>query len=271
MQRCIIFKILIIGIVLFFSFLQTSFSEPIPITVGPTMKDVLFDGKWSFTTEWKQSSLTRVQTDSGQFYIRSAHWENDIYVLVDVLIDHTPTNEDFAVLCVNPEPSKNSTNFSQSFCFKTFLNNEAFSFFNSETFSVLKWNNDAKSFVEAYYHENIIAMGKTSDENDRYDARPHPTYEFKIPLEPLGRYDRYGFFVGVYDSEKSTSFSSQEDLELDLSVELPSPSSWGEIFSPDKSLPEYPIPILVLGLTVMVVILLSLKNRVLFVTNKIHQ
>jgi len=226
------------------------------------MKEVLFDGKWSFDREWKPTSLTLISTDSGPIYIRSAHWENDIYVLVDVLADFTPTSEDFVVLCIYPEFNTNSTNFPESFCFTTFL--------NSESFSVLKWNDDAKSFVETHYHDNLIALGKTSDENDRYDKKPHPTYEFKIPLDPIGRYDSYGFFVGVYDSEKSTSFSSQEDLELDLTVELPSPDSWGEIFSPDKSLPEYPIPILVLGATVMAVILLSLKNRVLFVTNKIH-
>jgi len=249
--RCINFKTLIVGMILFFSFIQTSFSEPIPITISPLMEEVLFDGKWSFPIEWKQTSLTMVQTDFGPIYIRSAHWENDIYVLVDVLTDFTPTNGDFAVLCINPEPDKNSTNFSKSFCFKTFL--------NSESFSVLKWDNDTKSFVDTHYHDNLIAMGKTSDENDRYDKRPHPTYEFKIPLDPIGRYDKYGFFVGVYDSDDFSTYTWPIEVQVDLSEGLPSPQEWGTIFSPDKSLPEYDLPMLILIMSIVMVIFVSSK------------
>jgi len=116
----------------------------------------------------------------------------------------------------------------------------------------------------------LVFVGGISDQNDRYSKVPHPSYEFKIPVELLGRYDRYGFFVGVYHSEEHSSYTWPENINVDLSLELPSPSKWGVIFSPDKSLPEYPVPILVFGLTVMTVILLSLKNRVLFVTNKFH-
>ena len=63
------------------SYAQT---DPILITVSDTMNDVEFDGKWSFPSEWKASSINSM---GDQVMIRSAHQDNFVYIFIDVLAD----------------------------------------------------------------------------------------------------------------------------------------------------------------------------------------
>lgn len=59
-------------------------SELVMITVSPTMDKVIFDGKWTFYTEWKQSSLNTISYNDGTLIqLRSAHQDNFIYILID--------------------------------------------------------------------------------------------------------------------------------------------------------------------------------------------
>jgi len=237
------------------------FAQETPITESGSMQNVIFDGKWTFEQEWKASALEQIETPHAFTYIRTAHQDDFIYVMLDVANDKQPSQDDIGIVCFR-NLENNTMDMSDGHCFQTNpINTKA---------KTVKWQASSQSFIEVQNPEGLVFVGGVSDQNDRYSKTPHPSYEFKIPVEFLGRYDRYGFFVGVYDSETHSSYTWPENINVDLSSELPSTSTWGMIISPDKSLPEYPIPILVLGVTVMAVILLSLKNRILFVTNKVH-
>ncbi len=255
------FFVLIGILIINFQIFPEIFAQETPITISGTMQDVIFDGKWTFEQEWKQSALEKIKTQHSVTYIRTAHQDDFIYVMLDVINDKQPSQDDIGVVCFR-NLENNTIDMSDSYCFQTNpINTKA---------KTAKWQAISQSFIEVENPEGLVFVGGVSDQNDRYSKTPHPSYEFKIPVELFGRYDRYGFFVGVYDSEEHASYSWPENINVDLSFEMPSPSEWGMIISPDKSLPEYPVPILVLFVTIMAVILLSLKNRILFVTNKFH-
>src|SRR5438445_12477598 len=53
----------------------------IMITKSFYMDKVIFDGKWSFLTEWKKSSLDTLSYDDGtEIELRTAHQNNFIYI-----------------------------------------------------------------------------------------------------------------------------------------------------------------------------------------------
>ena len=54
-------------------FMPFAHAQSIPITVSGAMNNVIFDGQWTFTEEWKQSSVDEIITESGKIYLRSAH------------------------------------------------------------------------------------------------------------------------------------------------------------------------------------------------------
>jgi len=60
---------------------------------------------------------------------------------------------------------------------------------------------------KAISFSNVINQILKEGLKDYYKKYPHTPFEFKIPLNVLQRYDRYGFFVGVYDSEKPASYT----------------------------------------------------------------
>ena len=76
-----------------------------------------------------------------------------------------------------------------------------------------------------------------SDKEDKYSAISHASYEFKIPIELIGRSDNYGFYVNVFDANSNVAYSWPEEIKLE-SFSIPNPSLWGNLISPDKSLLE---------------------------------
>jgi hypothetical protein len=110
--------------------------------------------------------------------------------------------------------------------------------------------------------ENFISISSTSDEIDRYSKIPHPSYEFKIPIELLERSDNYGFYLSVYDASLDRFYSWPENSTRENSSEFPSPSKWGTIISPDKSLPEMNLPILVFAILILTIITIQSKMKI---------
>jgi len=89
---------------------------------------------------------------------------------------------------------------------------------------------------------------------------PHASYEFRIPTDLIGRSDNYGYYVGVYDDFTKTTYSWPSEIVLD-EFKIPSPKLWGEIISPDKSLPEFEWAIIaLLPALILVVFLTKLKK-----------
>ena len=244
---------LILKIFLVFSLafsLQVAMAEEVWITISESMEEVIFDGKWTFHTEWKKSSLDNFLQDG--YYLRSAHQGNFIYFLIDFVTDQNlDYGKDKAMICLNP---KENLDANEQFCFTTTL--------ESNSSSIIKRTSDFENFKEIEKPDDFIAISSASDKNDRYSKTPHSSYEFKIPTELVGRSSEYGFYIAIYEanSAKTITFPSQvEPTTFDM---IPDTSNWAKLVSPDKSLPEFHWIIVVIISSFTLVIFLS-RSRII--------
>ncbi|MFQ5782821.1 MAG: hypothetical protein ACE5GR_07190 [Nitrosopumilus sp.] len=250
----------IISLTLFVSF-ENAFatSEPILITISPSMEHVIFDGKWTNYLEWKQSSYNPYTFDNGEIInLRTAHFGDYIYVFVDPVNDLTLDEKmDKAIICLDGKNNKSTSFDTNDFCFSVSL--------GSNDGTVFQGNIIDKSttFMQKIPNPgDFIAISTVSDENDRYSKIPHPSYEFKIPIELLERSDNYGFYLSVYDASLDKFYSWPKNSTRDTSSDIPPPSEWGDIVSPDKSLPELNLPLLVFTILIFTIILVQSKIRI---------
>jgi hypothetical protein len=210
-------------------------SEPIMITISGTMEDVVLDGKWTTQAEWKSSSWNELRSDDSVVQLRTAHQGNFIYVFVDHVADTTTdTVSDKAVICLT-----NENEVGNDFCFVADLRSDDGYVYEIDPENGLQKHSD--QVVEGF-----VAVGGVSDSNDRYSDMPHTGYEFRISTDLVGRSDSYGFFVSVYDSAKKEFFVWPDVQQGDNELGVAPPDLWGQIISPDKSLPEFDWPLLVL-------------------------
>ena len=248
--------VILLIIILFFPY--ASASEPILITKSVNMNDVEFDGKWTTKQEWKKSSWNLFTFDDKIIHLRSAHQGDFIYFLIDPVDDLTLDNgADKATICIDSKNNKSFTPDSDDFCFSIALGNNQGIVFQGGT--DLKNKNYMKRILNV---DNFTAVSKISDANDRYSSIPHPSFEFKIPLELIGRSDNYGFYFSVYDANENQFSSYPVEAEREKLSSFPSPKLWGNLISPDKSLPELNLPILVFTSLIFTIILIQSKVRV---------
>ena len=236
-------------------------SEPILITKSSSMEHIIFDGKWTNYLEWKQSSHNQYTFDNGEIiiHLRTAHFENYIYVFVDPVNDLTLDEKmDEATICLDGKNNKSEIHDTNDFCFSVSLgNNEG---------SVFQGNSIEESITPMQIISNpddFIAISSMSDENDRYTKTPHPSYEFKIPIELLERSDNYGFYLSVYDANLDKFYSWPKNSTRENFSDFPPPSQWGDIISPDKSLPELNLPLIILMISIFTIIMAQFKAQIL--------
>jgi hypothetical protein len=226
-------------------------TNAIMITISGTMKDVVLDGKWTTQTEWKSSSWNELRSDDAIIQLRTAHQENFIYVLLDYVTDTSiDTTSDKAVVCLT---NRNENSVSGDFCFVADLKSTSGQIYeiDPESGSLMLLNQSAEGFA---------AVGGISDSNDRYSDMEHTGYEFRIPTDLVGRSDSYGFFISVYDSKTKEFFVWPAGQRGDNSLGVPQQDMWGQIISPDKSLPEFDLPLLILLPSLAVVFYLT-RNK----------
>ena len=213
------------------------------ITKSNSMKDVNFDGKWTFYQEWKQTSWNPIKHDGKiVFHLRTAHQGNFIYVLIDATSDTTANlGSDKAIVCIDSKNNKNKFLDNDDYCFIVQLEERNFidMLLNKQDNFVIQGDSQSKSFeeLEKIKVKEFVGIGTISDKEDKYSAVPHASYEFKIPIELVGRSDEYGFYVNVFDANSNVVYSWPEDIKL-KSFDMPSPLLWGNLISPDKSLLE---------------------------------
>lgn len=242
----------VLTVLILLSIPSASASEPIMITISSTMNKINFDGKWTFYTEWKQSSLNTISyTDGTQIQLRTSHQDNFIYVLIDET-SKTKFNKygDMAMICFDKNYTKPTIANENDYCF-------GLPFDGKRPFT-LKGGSPLASTSHYMKIENpngLIGISSVSDENDRYTTIPHATYEFRIPTDLIGRSDTYGFYLGVYDQKNNHVYSWPQELSVSSPFEVPPPENWGEIISPDKTLPEFPWPGLAFLLSIIPLIL----------------
>jgi hypothetical protein len=229
--------------------------EPIPITVSGSMDKIVFDGKWSFELEWKASSLNTYSYNETQVVLRSAHQGDFVYIFLDAITDSYLDKLDYAVICFDTKNDKTAIPNSDDYCFMMRLGQDVSSYNGNEMSSE---NNYFKKIPNP---ADFVGTSAISDENDRYTTIPHPSYEFRIPTDLIGRESVYGFYFLVYDEHLKKAYTYPENITLENSSTIPSPSVWGEIYSPDKSLPEFNLPVFSLLLSTMIVYLAQIKMR----------
>jgi hypothetical protein len=253
MNLKIIFSILVISIIIL-SPSKNSFAsdiEPIRITISQGMEEIIFDGKWTNFGEWKPSSHNMFAFDDGMtIHLRTAHYGNFIYVFVDPIDDQTIDNKiDKATVCFDGKNNKNMIYDKDDYCFSVSLDQKQ---------GIIQQGLEDGNF-NIINAEEFIAISSVSDENDRYTKTPHPSYEFKIPIELLERSDNYGFYLSVYDASADKNYSWPENATRENSIDIPSPSKWGDIVSPDKSMPELNLPSIVLMISIFAIIVIQFR------------
>jgi hypothetical protein len=212
------------------------------------MSEVNFDGKWSFETEWKQSSLNEHKYEDDVVILRSAHQGEFVYFFIDALNDYTLDSElDSAVVCFDTNNDKTESPNEDDYCFMTVL--------DAGVGKVYRGNPNTQNFTEIPNPNGFIGLSAVSDNNDRYSTIPHTGYEFKIPTEIIGRSNIYGFYFAVYEANSQTYYSYPQNTTTNTMIAPP--NLWGEIYSPDKSLPEFNLPLLLLLPALGLVLLLS--------------
>ena len=231
-------------------------NEPVMITVSNDRENILFDGKWSNVNEWKQSSLNEfVFEDKNKIILRTAHQGDFIYILIDSISDfNLDKGADKAIVCFDANNDKTTIAGEDDFCFGVSLGNN--NGFVLQGGSNIALTNNFKKIPNPI---GFIGIGGVSDQNDRYTQTPHSSYEFKIPIELFGRSDNYGFYVTIYD-ESSSKFYSWPNFNPQKPLEIPSPAKWGDIISPDKSIPEFDWPVFLLLPSLLLVIYLTRKK-----------
>ncbi|MGI0076543.1 MAG: hypothetical protein ACREAJ_02920 [Nitrosopumilaceae archaeon] len=244
--------LLAISILLLLSSLNSAFAAgSILITYSDTIERAVFDGKWTDQMEWKQSSWDKISTTNGDaVHIRSAHQGDFIYILLDVIADRSIDHlSDRAIVCIDGYNDKTSIAGVDDYCFLASLDGKQGFVFQGG--SSLALNGHFKKITSS---DGFIGVGGKSDLNDKYSQIPHASFEFKIPLNLFGRSDVYGFYVLVYDASGNQYYSWPVGIDRDSPFDIPSPSNWGNLVSPDKSIPEFDLPILALVPAIFLVI-----------------
>ena len=250
------YKIISIFLLFFYGLHIAYADNQIFTTYRDDGNQTIFDGKWSFLQEWKRTSYNTAYGDS--LVIRTGHDYKNLYVLVDFISQQKfSKNSDFGIVCLDVKNDKESIPQKDDYCFLVTLNSNHP--ITLEGGNILGINNH---FSVIENNPSLIAIGGISDENDRYSAIPHTTYEFKIPLEIFQRSDKYGFLAGAYIANENKIYSWPENIKNQDNFQISSPSFWGELISPDKSIPEFPWPILVLLLTTFFIIGFSKIRRI---------
>ena len=235
---------------------EDELEEPVIITLSDIKKKFVLDGKWTTDIEWKTSSYNGWLFDDGSGIVfRSAHQENYLYFLVDYISDRTiDTNTDRAMICLEGNNEKNIVAQQNAYCFIAVMNKNNPITLQGGGISSLSGN------FNQIFVEDVMTKGAVSDHKDRYSQVPHASYEFKIPTELIGRYSEYGLYISVYDYDADRFNSWPRNIEHENNFTIPSPSDWGIMISPDKSLPEFEFPLLLGVLSFLTMIYFSKKK-----------
>lgn len=221
--------------------------------------EIEFDGIWTYHTEWKPTSLAEIDTEKGPIYFRFAHQDNFLYFFIDAVADKNPEkNADKAIICFDTKNDKTLLPNQDDYCFISILGKNI-----GHTIQGGSFISTQNYFKKIINHEDFIGVGGISNENDRYSSIPHSSYEFRIPIDLITRSNIYGFYVGVFDKSETKMYSWPESSTTHY-TKIPSPSTWGSLVSPDKSLPEFNFPSLyvIVGL-IGILIITQIKTKCL--------
>jgi hypothetical protein len=189
----------------------------------------LIDGGSTFGHEWKASTLDEFRFNDDDLVLRTAHQDDYMYVLIDVLGDVTNDHmADRAIVCLDGKETSKIADDSD-WCYVATRGSK-----NGHTLNGGSPSSQTSHFNIQKNHPDFIAIGGTSGENDRYVKIPHAAYEFKIPIEQIGFEDEYGFFMQVFDGDDVMTYPNEHSGKYPQKI--PSPKQWGLMISPDHSI-----------------------------------
>ena len=232
-----------------------SYGEPIFVTLGTNLDKIIFDGKWTFVKEWKGSSEDVIKfDDKHEFSIRTAHDYENLFVFIDFITDTSIEKfSDRAVLCLDTMTNKSPTPDIDDYCFSVSV--------GSANPIILQGGGklgQTNFFKKIQTDPKIVAVGGISSIGDRYSNVPHTSYEFKIPLDIIGRHDVYGLYVIVIDARTGDIHSWPQNEIRSSYQNIPPPDKWGLMISPDKSIPEFGFaPIWQLAVMMIIIFIMS--------------
>ena len=229
---------------------ETFAEEPILVLESNAVHDI--DGKWTFISEWKESAYTGLSYDNGgKLILRTSHDRNYIHILVDHLGDMSPNKgEDRATICLN---SKNKNPEKDNYCFIVTLGRNNPIVLQESLPSIVK-SNFKRIFKTEFKGMSDVTI------TDRYSVIPHVTYEFKIPVDLVGRSNEYQFYVAVYESQNNYVLTWPKYITLKNNFDIPPPSNWGTMISPDSSLPEFHFLYVVFVVPFLIIIILRTQR-----------
>jgi len=254
-------KVILFSVILFLPLvgIAQASSDAVLITHSPSMEGVIFDGKWTNYVEWKNTSLNEMRFEGKIIQLRSAHFENFIYIFIDAVSDNSiDKGQDKTTICFDTRNNKAENFDDDDYCFSVLLGES-----EGTTF---KGDFEAKNEANLQKIDNpdgLIAISTVSDENDRYSTIPHTGYEFKIPTDLVGRSNSYGFYVYVFDHSANRTFTWPTSLDNENNSLHP-PSEWGELISPDNSLPEFELPLAIILPAIIGIVFISRLRKNLF-------
>ena len=212
----------------------------------------IWDGKWSFVQEWKRTSYT----DVNGLALRIGHDYNYLYVLLDAVPQTSFVKDtDYSIVCITASTLVEKYPGQDDYCFQVSL--------GSRDIITLQGGSALGAthhFTKIQNDPRLIGVGGISDINDRYSTDLHPSYEFRIPIELIGRSDKYHLYTATYDTTNKHITTWPENIDVSKFPNIPSPSQWGDLISPDKSIPEFPWPIITLILSFMSVLIINWKK-----------
>ena len=225
----------ILGIIIFCTALSltglSNADEPIKVTISDTLHNVQFDGGWTFTKEWKNTSYDELLFDDGHIVLRTAHEDGFFYIMVNYLTDFTYDHiADHAIVCFDGYDTSSIAD-ETDWCYTVSRNSG-----NGHTLQGGSPIFQTSHFNLVKNHPDFVAHGGTSGKNDPYVWAPHAAYEFRIPIEQIGFQDEYGFFVQVFDGNDVKTYP--KEFSGKYPQKIPSPTKWGKIISPDRSITE---------------------------------
>ncbi len=257
------------SILLFQIFFTDTYAEedPILITISSDLDKIIFDGKWTSITEWKKSSYNRFNFEDGsKIHLRTAHQDNFIYIQINFESDQVINKKtDSALVCFDTKNDKTIIPQFDDYCFSTTLDGKTSFTYQGNNLPAVNG-----FFTKIENDKNFVGVGTASDQNDRYNITPHASYEFKIPLDVIGRSNNYGFYFSVFDAYSQNHYSWPHNIEQKSLTSIASPSQWGELISPDKSLPEFNFSLLFIAIFPIMIFTLIFKSNVILKTNIFH-
>lgn len=214
----------------------------------------IWDGKWSFIQEWKRTSYT----DAGGTALRIGHDYKYLYVFLDAIEQNKFTkNSDYGIVCITSNINSEYISQNDDHCFLVALGtNNAITLQGGSDLSL------TDHYTRIKNDPRFIAISNISDNNDRYTNNPHPSYEFRIPIDLVGRSDKYHLYAGTYDTVSKHMSSWPVNIDTMKFPNIPSPSKWGDLISPDKSIPEFPWPMFSLIFSFIPILIMNWKKYI---------